>query len=227
MSARSCIVENRHQSCFDILNEDEKQVLQANTAVITYKKGDIIAKQGAFASHVIYLEEGLVKVYLEGKPKDLILKIIPSDHLIGLPSIYDGNSTFLYSASTYTDSRVRMIDINTFKHFVRTNAQFASMIINILNENTAQIYGRFYCMMRKQSHGRVADILLCLSERVYKKKKFLLALSRGDLAALTGLSCESVIRIFKEFKDEGIIQVTGKSIEIMDFTSLERISSFG
>ncbi len=226
-SGPSCLVINPDKACFDFLTPEEKKIVADHQRNVVYKKGETITKQGAFASHVIFLEEGLVKVYMEGKPKDLILQIVPSSHLIGLPAIYEGNNTFLYSTATYIDSRVNLIDIEIFKTLLRNNSQFASKIINILNENTALIYGRFFCLTHKQSHGRVADILLCLSQRVYKKKKFVLALSRNDLADLTGLSSESVTRIFKEFKEEGLIIVSGKTIEINDFNGLERISSFG
>jgi CRP-like cAMP-binding protein len=221
----SCFVENQHVSCFELLTEDEKQMIEMNRLVVNYKKGETIAKQGSFASHIIFLNQGLVKVYLEGNPKDLILKIVPSNHLIGLPSIYDGNNRFIYSVATYTDSSVSLIDISLFKQLLRSNSQFAMKIINILNEDTALIYGRFFCLTMKQSHGRVADILLCLAQRVYKTKVFDLAISRSDLADLTGLSSESVIRILKEFKDEGLINIEGKRFEVIDFDKLEKISS--
>lgn len=227
IKAPSCVVENKHRSCFEFLTDEERKIVDDNKVDIKYKKGEIIAKQGSFASHVIFLQEGLVKVYLEGNPKDLIIKIIPDSHLITLSSIYEGNNTFLYSAAAYLESTASLIDADIFKQLIRTNSLFASKIINILNENTAQVYGRFYCLTRKQSHGRVADILLCLSQRVYKSDRFNLALSRNDLADLTGLSTESVIRIIKEFKDEKLIEVSGKHIEILNFKSIENISQYG
>lgn len=226
-SGPSCFVENPHVSCFELLTEDEKNLVDSNRLVVKYKKGEIIGKQGSFASHIIFLNEGLVKIYLEGNPKDLILKIIPSNHLIGLPSIYNGNNRFIYSVATYTESSVSLIDISLFKQLLRTNSQFAMKIINILNEDTALIYGRFFCLTMKQSHGRVADILLCLARRVYKSKQFNLAISRSDMADLTGLSSESVIRILKEFKDDGLISITGKEFEILDSDRLEKISQLG
>lgn len=227
IKAPSCVVENPHLDCFDVLTDKEKEIVDNHTIEIKYKKGEIIAKQGSFASHVIFLKEGLVKVFLEGNPKDLILKIIPSDHLITLSSIYEGNTTFLYSAATYIESTASLIEADIFKQLIRKNSNFASKIINILNENTAQVYGRFYALTRKQAHGRVADILLCLSQRIYKADQFSLSLSRNDLADLTGLSPESVIRILKEFKEENLIEVKGKSIEILNFSSLKKISSVG
>ena len=223
----SCLVENRHSVCFEALTEEEKELLEKNTIEIAYKKGEVIAKQGTYASHVIFLKEGLVKVYIGGHTKDLILKIIPADHFIGLSSIYDGNTTFVYSASTYVDSVASLIEVNFFKSLLRRNPQFAYNVINIQNENAAQVYGRFYCLTRKQSSGLVADLIMCLSQRVFKSEKFCLPLTRNDLADLTGLSIESVMRIMKEFKEDGLIETKGKHIKILKPDLLDKISRFG
>jgi CRP-like cAMP-binding protein len=214
-------------TCFGQLTDAEKFKIDSNSVELIFKKGETICKQGAFASFIIYLEEGLVKSYIEGSPRDLILTITSSQRLVGLPSIFEGNSTFLYSVSTYVDSKVKLIDINTFKEILKQNASFAAKIIDILNENTSQGYGRFYCLVMKQLHGRLADILLCLSQRIFKNDTFDLPLSRTDLAELTGMSTESVIRILKDFKDNGLIQMTGKSMQILDFERLQKISDFG
>jgi CRP/FNR family transcriptional regulator len=223
----SCLVETEHSTCFEILTEEEQELLEKNSIVIAYKKGEVIAKQGTFASHVIFLKEGLVKVFIGGPTKDLILKIIPANHFIGLSSIYDGNNTFVYSASTYIESVASLIDVNFFKSLLRKNPQFAYNVLNIQNENAAQVYGRFYCLTRKQSGGLVADLLLCLSQRVFKSNKFCLPLSRSDLADLTGLSTESVLRIMKEFKEDGLISTKGKNIQILKPELLDKISRFG
>lgn len=225
--SNSCTVFNSKECCFDKLNEEEKKTVDENKVTITYKKGENICKQGAFASHIVYLKNGLAKVYLEGKSKNLILKITPPGNLIGLPCIYEGNNTFLYSAATYIDSEVELIDIELFKQLILQNPEFAFQIINILNENTVQTYGRFHCFTNKQMHGRMADILLCLAQRIFKTRSFNLPLSRSDLAELTGMSTESVIRVMKDFKDDGLIKLEGKNVELSDFEKLLKISELG
>lgn len=223
----SCVVRTPEGACFDLLTDDEKKLVDDNMVEVHYKKGEIICKQGSFASKIIFLSEGLVKVYLEGSPKNLVLTITPKNNLVGLPSIFEGNNTFLYSVSPYIDSWAKLIDINVFKQLLKQNAAFASKIIDILNENTAQAYGRFFCLTRKQLHGRMADILMCLSERIFKSLEYELPLSRNDLAELTGMSTESVIRLVKEFKDDSIIEVSGKNIRIIDSERLRKISAVG
>jgi CRP/FNR family transcriptional regulator len=117
-----------------------------------------------------------------------------------------------YSIAAYTNSSVRMIDIQFFRQLLKQNSDFAYRIINLLNESTAQIYGRFFSLTQKQLHGRLADILLCLSNRIFKSTSFNLPLSRADLGDLTGMSTESVIRMMKDFKDDGLISMDCKKI---------------
>ncbi len=223
----TCVVPPPEGACFDLLTEDERKLVDDNTVEVFYKKGEILCKQGSFASKIIYLSEGLVKVYLEGSPKNLVLSITPKSNLVGLSSIYEGNSTFQFSVSSYVDSTAKLIDINIFKQLLRQNAAFASKIIDILNENTAQAYGRFFCLTRKQLHGRMADIMMCLSERIFKSLEYELPLSRSDLGELTGMSTESVIRLMKEFKDDKLIEVSGKKITILEPKRMRKISEVG
>ncbi len=223
----NCVSFIYEVSCFDLLTPDEKELVDSKSVLVNYKKGEMICKQGSFASHIMYLEKGLVKIYLEGNPKDLILTITPQKNLMGLQALFEGNNTFLYSISPYTESAVRLIDIQIFKQLLKQNAQFAYRILNILNESTSQSYGRFFSLTQKQLHGRLADILLCLSRKIFKSEAFDLPLSRSDLSDLTSMSTESVIRIMKDFKDDGIIDINNKSITLLDVARLERISEKG
>ncbi len=227
MNASSCVSFVYETSCFDLLTDEEKKLIANTSVTVKYKKGEMICKQGSFASHIMYLEEGLVKVYLEGNPKDLILTITPKAHLLGMQALFEGNSLFLYSISTYTETIVQLIDIQIFKQLLLTNPNFAFRMINILNENTSQLYGRFFSLTQKQLHGRLADILLCLSRKIFKSDSFELLLTRSDLSDLTSMSTESVIRIMKDFKDDKIIGIDNKSITLLDIPRLESISARG
>ncbi len=223
----TCVSFVYELSCFDLLTEEERELVNTQSVLVNYKKGEMVCKQGSFASHIMYLEKGLVKVYLEGNPKDLILTITPQKNLMGLQSLYEGNNTFLYSISTYTETVVRLIDIQIFKQLLKQNPQFAYRVINILNESTSQSYGRFFSLTQKQLHGRLADILLCLSRKIFKSETFDLPLTRSDLSELTSMSTESVIRILKDFKDDGIIDISNKSISLLDLPRLDTISKKG
>ncbi|PKP40930.1 MAG: hypothetical protein CVT95_13095 [Bacteroidetes bacterium HGW-Bacteroidetes-12] len=223
----SCTVSNAKCVCFDMLSKEELDLINSNSINVRYKKGEVICKHGTIAPHVILLKEGLAKIYLEGLNDSLILKIITSGNIIGLTTIFEGNNIFHYSSMAYIDSTASLIDINIFRKILNQNVKFANSIINILCENSIQTFGRFFCLTHKQLYGRMADILLCLSERIFKQRDFELNLSRKELGELTGMSTESVIRMLKKFKDDGLIEMKGKTLYIVNFDLLRKISEYG
>ncbi len=223
----SCCVAQHSCKCFDILTDEERDLLMANSVLIKYKKNEVICKQGSMVPQIMFLEQGLVKVYLENDINILVLAIIPERNFFGLTAISDEQNKNQYSVMTYTASIVRQIDFTVFRKLVMQNSLFAKEIIEILIANNTQIYNRFFCLTHKQAYGRIADIILCLSNRVFKSPVFELPLSRKDFAELSGLSTETVIRLLKRFSDENIISFEARVFKVLDITRLQSISDKG
>ena len=223
----ACTLSFHQCRCFEKLTPEQKEYLDANSVKIKYRKWEIIAKQGGFVSHVIYVEKGLAKVFLENGSNSLVLRITPDRNFLGLSSVSEEHPYFPYSAMTYVDSEIRQIEVKAFRTLMEQNFEFSKEIIDILSSNSLQIYGRFFCFTYKQAFGRLADILLCLADRIFKASEFDLPLSRKELAELSGMSSETVIRMLKEFNDEGLIKMDGKSIEVIDYERIKQISETG
>jgi len=222
-----CTISSYQCHCFTKLSEEEKDILETKSVNVRYKKGETILKQGSFASHIMYIVSGLAKIFIEGQGNLLVLKIVPSGNLVGLTSLNEGNNTFQYSAMAYVDTEIKQIDIQYFRQLLAQNAAFAKEVINILNMNSIQINSRFFCLTYKQSYGRMADILLCLAERIFKNHEFELPLNRKEIAELSGMSTETVVRLLKKFKEEKLIETSNKYLKIIDFDRLRMISQHG
>ncbi len=222
-----CTRACRHEYCFNFVSPDELQKLNKNKITVNYRKGETLIKQGTSSGHILFLRSGLAKIYLEGTRKDLILKIIPPKRFIGLPGIQCKDGLYPYSASVYIDSTVDLIDKAFFIDLLKDNPEFALGIIGALNEATAVSYRRIYSLTHKQAHGKVADLLICLSENVFLNKKFEVPISRKDFSELLGISLESVVRVFKEFKDDKLVNISGTHFELLQIEGLKQISRFG
>lgn len=222
-----CTISSHNCACFDKLSDEEQNLINKNSVKIKYKKGEIICKQGGFVSQVMMMDTGLAKVFIDDGTNSLLLRIIPDGSFIGLSAVSDVYSTFPYSAKAYIDSEIMQIDVKIFKQIISQNAAFAKEIIDILSANSVQIYGRFFCLTHKQAYGRLADIILCLANRIFKQENFELPLSRKDIAELAGMSSETVVRMLKKFNEEGLIKMEGKKLEMIDVERLQRISETG
>ncbi len=222
-----CTISARTCRCFEKLNAEETKLLDENSVNIQNQKKEVICKQGGFVSHIMYVEQGLVKVFIDDGESSLVLKIIPGGAFLGLATVSEEHNTYQYSAQAYVDTKIRQIDIKVFRQLVSQNSEFAREVIDILSTNSVQIYGRFFCLTHKQAYGRLADILLCLSDRVFMNSEFDLPLSRKDLADLSGMSSETVIRMLKKFNEDGLIKMQGKNFKVLDHTRLKHISETG
>ena len=225
-NANHCEEIDETSSCFNSLTEDELNHIDRNKTEIKYSKGETIIKQGTKATNILYLKEGLVKLSMNTGENNLIINIKPYNHFIGTENLY-GVEFHPYSVTALQDCVVCFLDIDDVRYLIKQNNIFATDIYRVINANVVLTYDRLFSLTQKQLHGRFADILLCLSAKIFKATKFDLPLSRRDLAALTGMAPESVIRIIKDFKNDKLIATQGKSIEILNMPMLKKISAVG
>ena len=129
----SCAIGGNTGSCIELLSSQELELINSKMAVVNYRKGEIICKQGTPAGQIMLVQEGLVKIYMESNSNDnLVLHIMPPSNIIGLSTLSEGNSVYQFSAQAYIDTRIQLIDSNTFKQLLRSNPEFAIKVVGFL-----------------------------------------------------------------------------------------------
>jgi CRP-like cAMP-binding protein len=211
---------------FEHLTDEQWHKVDEHRTELSFKKGELLSKQGMFMSHIIYIRKGFVKLFLENDDDVTILSIAKPGSFIGVQSLY-GEAVFPFSAEALTDVEVCLKDINVFRDLVIENSEFAKGIIEILNENLIKSYNRLFSLTTKQITGRFSELLIYMSDTLYKSNPFDLTISRKDMADLISTSPESVSRLMSEFKEQGIIKGKGHTIEILDDVRLDTICKCG
>jgi CRP/FNR family transcriptional regulator, polysaccharide utilization system transcription regulator len=227
MTRSSCIFGTDEFEYMSLLTRDELELLQSKTVDVKFRKGEVVFKQGSFANNIIVLNEGLLKTYIEGVNDRLVLQVFSPVKMIGLSALMENSHVRYHSAQVYVDSRISLIEISVIRQIMASNAAFAAKLVSMLAQQLIITSGRFYCLTMKQTYGRMADVLLCLANRIYKSDRFPLQLSRKDFSELTGMTIESVSRIFTKFKNDGLIRIESDYLEILDGEKLEMISLKG
>jgi len=224
LDSKECLINFCHEieSC-QLLPEDI-DLLNKNRVEVKYLKGENICKQGSFANQLIYIKKGLSKLYLEEDSKVQILCINSAHSILGIQSLTAPHGIFHYTVSALEEVQACLFDMEVIREIAQRNAGFAYSLLSKVNQDYVLTYKRFISLSVKQLHGRMADLLLCLADQVYQSKHFTLNLSRRDLAELTAMTHESVTRILKDFKDQQMIKLEGKSIKIVNREKLIRVS---
>jgi len=220
--------------CFDCIHNEncmlddllgKKGSSEVEHTELTYSKGELIIKQGTIAPHVIFVKKGMVKIFLEHRDRRQVLCVERSG-FVGLESMYN-DKFFQYSVTAVTDVKVCLIEIESFKKHLETDAVFASKIIRRINLRSRNLYKRIITLTQKQAHARVADVILCFIERIFGETTFELPFTRKEFAEMTSLSVESLSRILKDLKKEGIVDSDGRKFNICCIDKLQQISNVG
>ena len=159
--------------CFQKLSREEAEFVRGSKTQVLFRKGENLTKQGAFASYVLFIIDGLVKQYVEGDTtRNFNLRIMKSGDFVGLSAVFTKN-VFNYSAIALHDTLVYLVDKNTIANLVQNNGQFAYAIIKRYCEQDSGLYDIIRNMMYKQMNGRLADAILYLSSDNFAGKNCL------------------------------------------------------
>ena len=224
---KSCPVCDAKAGCFRRLSPLELEVADVKRAELNYRKGENIAKMGSFVTHILYLQKGLVKVYMEMEGEtDMILNIVSGGNMIGLPNLFS-SAPLQYSVAAIEDSVICAIDKKVIEDLVKTNGEFAQSIVESINNCTLYHYKRLITASQKQLNGRMADALLHLSDEVYHMENFPMQLSRKELAELAGMSMMSAVRVIKDLEQNNIVTEKNGRLIIQDSYTLGHLIQYG
>jgi len=208
------------------LTDEEFYSIFSQTRHYSYAKGEIIYKQGSKCEELIFLTKGIVKFVTDSNGKELIVAIDKAQTLLGLANVLNENIN-LFTIVAVTECEGCMINLNRFTLYLMSNRKFMLEIMSLSTQMFRGAIFNFISVARKQSNGRVADILIYLSQKIYESHTFNLDLSRQELADYAGCSKEQLIHTLRTFSNDGIITVSGKNIDILDFNKLLTISRVG
>jgi CRP-like cAMP-binding protein len=186
-----------------------------------FKKNQPLFIEGSFPRGVFCLNQGKVKVFTRGdEGKEQIIHIAKEGEIIGFRSMLSGDP-YRVSATTLEECNICFIAKDDFLHMMDTNTSLRSGIIRELSKELGDQAVFITNMAQKSVRERLAFALLLLQE-VYGEDP--INLSREDMANFVGTATETLIRLLKEFKENGLLAVHTRKIEILNKDALLRLS---
>jgi len=212
---------------FNYLTAEEKMRLSSGVTVMKFERQDILFKQNMPSDHVVYIIKGLIKVYSGGRGDRVVcIRLAGPGSFAALASGYSSN-VYQNSAAAIEDTEALMIRKEKLKEILKENGSFSNAMISLMGKEILDISDKLVTFSMKQLPGRVADLIRYFSEEVYKSSSFTVSLTRQEMAELIGTTKESLIRTLNEFKNDKIIELDGKSINILSGKLIKVLSEIG
>jgi CRP/FNR family transcriptional regulator, polysaccharide utilization system transcription regulator len=217
-------------SVFKGLNQKDKEILINHHSFSAIKKGQFLFKEGEKPRGLICLASGKVKVFKEGVGgREQILRMVRQQGFIGYKTLFS-DTPWSFSAVAIEDSAICTFEKNSFISTLKKNPDLSIKIIKIIADELLIANNRIVSLTQKHIRGRLAESLLILRETYgYEAdgKTIRISMSREDIANLSNMTTSNAIRTLSGLATEGIIEITGRRIGILDQDQLERISELG
>ena len=204
-----------------ILSE-QLQNQELKLSFITYKKGEQLFQEASIPRGVYCINQGMVKIFKRGdEGKEQIIHIAKAGEMVGFRAMFT-EEPYKVGAEALEESNICFIGKVDFLSLMDTNPLLRNGIIKELSKELADRADFITNMAQKNVRERLAFTMLILMD-VYDNQP--INLSREDLANFVGTATETLIRLLKDFKEEGIIEVQTRKIFVLKRERLLQIAS--
>lgn len=220
--------KKRFTSVFCRVENDTMESINDEKVCTPYKKGQIIFHEGSRPLGIYCVNRGKIKLVKLGEDgKEQILRLIKPGDLMGYRALLSGDR---YSASAIVmeDSGICFIPKELFMGVLQKDGVLSMEIMKLLSDDLRKAETSITHLAQKPVRERLAEALLFIKETYGFEedgKTIALKITREELANIVGTATETTIRLLSDLKNEGILQLEGKKIAIMNLAKLVKIAN--
>jgi CRP/FNR family transcriptional regulator len=212
---------SRSNSLLGGLCTDEVSNLENHRSCNLFKKNQSLFLEGSFPRGVFCINQGKVKVFKRGdEGKEQIIHIAKEGEIVGFRAMFS-EEVYNVAAETLEESNICYIAKDDFLNMIDTNAALRNGIMKELSKELADRASFITNMAQKSVRERLAFALILL-EKIYEPEP--INLSREDMANFVGTATETLIRLLKDFKEEGLIEVHTRKMTVTNAKKLVDIA---
>ena len=202
---------------------DLKNFFDDNGDVFSHKKGDVIYNEGQNSNYIYLITKGVVKCHkLDEQGKELTTALHKEDDLFGYTS-FTQNIPYRETSTAIKDVDLVGITKDELKNILETNHKITLELIQLLTNDLTGVKDQLLQMAYSSVSKKTAMTILKFAEKLNHKPEDCIKISRHDLASVAGIATETLIRTMSSFKKQGLIEIEGRNIKILDLQKLQEI----
>jgi CRP/FNR family transcriptional regulator, anaerobic regulatory protein len=226
---RSCAQCSLVQLCLpaSIGGEDLARLDRAVLSRRPLKRGDRLFNAGQPMQALFVARDGAFKTYSQDEEGGLqIIGFHLPGELIGLDGL--ASEHHRCSAEALSSAQVCEVPFSQLQTIAGQVPGLQRQLMRIIGRGMIQDHQHLEMMGRKQALERLAIFLHSLSERYaalgQPAHRFVLPMTREDIANYLGLVLETVSRLFGKLQQQGIIALDRRRVDILDPAGLAALT---
>ena len=198
-------------------------------SVRRYEKGEIIFEQDTPSDAFYTIASGRVKIFkMLPSGKDLILEVFGAGDPLGAVAAYDGRP-FPATAQAIEDTTCLLIPRAAFFRLLEEHPSLVRGLMLGMTVRLVELTNRLAELSGARIESRLARLFLKLAREMGRQERggiFIpLALSRQELADMTGTTIETCIRIMSRWGKHEVVRTEKDGFVVLDRGSLEGTAS--
>ena len=154
--------------------------------------------------------------------KELITSIYKEGDFFGNTS-FNKHSAYEEYTTAMEETKVYSVSKEELRDVLVKNSKITLDFIDVLGDNIEGIKEQLLEMAYGSVRKKAAKTILMFSQKIRRFPTQSIRISRSDLASVAGMASESLIRTLSDFKKEGLIEIEGRNIKILDVEALKNI----
>jgi CRP/FNR family cyclic AMP-dependent transcriptional regulator len=202
----------RNVPLFAGLDEAQLKVLARVIVRTSFGRNTTIIRAGDPTDTLYVVINGRLKVLLsDDQGREVILSLLGPGEVFGEMGLLDDSPR---SANVVTQEPCELLSISKldFKRSLAENSDLSLMVMRGLVKRLREADRKIGSLALMDVYGRVARLLLEMSEDIDGEKVVVKKLSKQDIAKMIGASREMVSRVMKDLQLGGYLEVRGRSI---------------
>jgi CRP/FNR family transcriptional regulator len=214
---------------FKKLTAEDRATLAPHARLRDYAKGERIFTEGSPSDRFYSIASGRVKVFkMTPAGKDVILEIFGVGDPLGAVAVYEG-WPFPASAVAIEDTTCVTIERAAFFALLESHPTLVRGLLLGLTYRLIELTNRLAELTGSRVEPRFARLFLKLAGEVGRPDRggtfIAMALSRQELADLTGTTIETAIRIMSRWGKEHVVLTEKEGFLVQNTSALEDLAA--
>ena len=206
----------RNVPLFAVLPEHQLGLLTSMVTRKTFARGTTIISAGGPTDSLYIIISGRLKVMMSDEEgREVILAILGSNEFFGEMSLVDDSPR---SASVVAIESCELLSLakGDFNKCLEDNFEMAMTVMRGLVKRLREADQKIGSLALMDVYGRVARLLLEMSEDVGGERIVVKKLAKQDIAKMIGASREMVSRVMKDLQIRGYIELRPGGLLLRD-----------
>jgi CRP/FNR family transcriptional regulator len=190
------------------------------------KRGETLYRAGDSLSSIYPIKAGFFKLYAVTEHGDeQVMGFYMGGEIMGLDAV--ATQTHPSTATAMEDSEVCVVPFDNFETLCTNNQALQQHFHRAMALEISKEQSMIVLLGGGTAEERVVSFLLNLSVRLlargYSSSDFNLRMSREDIGSHLGLKLETVSRALSHLHEQGLLDVDGRHLRILDLPALQRL----